>query len=104
MKITDSVLRYRPILTMFIKNIDMVELTLIRLKRGGEAEMNKKTFWRIIGGIFLFIALLLGVFAKEPFINLVVNNNELALSGSFSLLFLVMGIISLGYSIFIKRE
>ena len=103
MKITDSVLRYRPILTMFIKNIDMVELTLIRLKRG-EAEMNKKTFWRIIGGIFLFIALLLGVFAKEPFINLVVNNNELALSGSFSLLFLVMGIISLGYSIFIKRE
>lgn len=103
MKITDSVLRYRPILTMFIKNIDMVELTLIRLKRG-EAEMNKKTFWRIIGGIFLFIALLLGVFAKEPFINLVVNNNELALSGSFSLLFLVMGIISMGYSIFIKRE
>lgn len=103
MKITDSVLRYRPILTMFIKNIDMVELTLIRLKRG-EAEMNKKTFWRIIGGIFLFIALLLGVFAKEPFINLIVNNNELALSGSFSLLFLVMGIISLGYSIFIKRE
>lgn len=103
MKITDSVLRYRPILTMFIKNIDMVELTLIRLKRG-EAEMNKKTFWRIIGGIFLFIALLLGVFAKEPFINLVVNNNELALSGSFSLLFLVMGMISLGYSIFIKRE
>ena len=103
MKITDSVLRYRPILTMFIKNIDMVELTLIRLKRG-EAEMNKKTFWRIIGGIFLFIALLLGVFAKEPFINLVVNNNELALSGSFSLLFFVMGIISMGYSIFIKRE
>ena len=103
MKITDSVLRYRPILTMFIKNIDMVELTLIRLKRG-EAEMNKKTFWRIIGGIFLFIALLLGIFAKEPFINLVVNNNELALSGSFSLLFLVMGMISLGYSIFIKRE
>ena len=103
MKITDSVLRYRPILTMFIKNIDMVELTLIRLKRG-EAEMNKKTFWRIIGGIFLFIALLLGVFAKEPFINLVVNNTELALSGSFSLLFLVMGIISMGYSIFIKRE
>ena len=103
MKITDSVLRYRPILTMFIKNIDMVELTLIRLKRG-EAEMNKKTFWRIIGGIFLFIALLLGVFAKEPFINLVVNNNELALSGSFSLLFLVMGIISMSYSIFIKRE
>ena len=103
MKITDSVLRYRPILTMFIKNIDMVELTLIRLKRG-EAEMNKKTFWRIIGGIFLFIALLLGVFTKEPFINLVVNNNELALSGSFSLLFLVMGIISMGYSIFIKRE
>lgn len=103
MKITDSVLRYRPILTMFIKNIDMVELTLIRIKRG-EAEMNKKTFWRIIGGIFLFIALLLGVFAKEPFINLVVNNNELALSGSFSLLFLVMGIISMGYSIFIKRE
>lgn len=103
MKITDSVLRYRPILTMFIKNIDMVELTLIRIKRG-EAEMNKKTFWRIIGGIFLFIALLLGVFAKEPFINLVVNNNELALSGSFSLLLLVMGIISLGYSIFIKRE
>lgn len=103
MKITDSVLRYRPILTMFIKNINMVELTLIRLKRG-EAEMNKKTFWRIIGGIFLFIALLLGVFAKEPFINLVVNNNELALSGSFSLLFLVMGMISLGYSIFIKRE
>lgn len=103
MKITDSVLRYRPILTMFIKNIDMVELTLIRLKRG-EAEMNKKTFWRIIGGIFLFIALLLGVFAKEPFINLVVNNTELALSGSFSLLFLVIGVISLGYSIFIKRE
>ena len=103
MKITDSVLRYRPILTMFIKNIDMVELTLIRIKRG-EAEMNKKTFWRIIGGIFLFIALLLGVFAKEPFINLVVNNNELALSGSFSLLFLVMGIISMSYSIFIKRE
>ena len=103
MKITDSVLRYRPILTMFIKNIDMVELTLIRLKRG-EAEMNKKTFWRIIGGIFLFIALLLGIFAKEPFINLVVNNTELALSGSFSLLFLVMGIISMGYSIFIKRE
>ena len=103
MKITDSVLRYRTILTMFIKNINMVELTLIRLKRG-EAEMNKKTFWRIIGGIFLFIALLLGVFAKEPFINLVVNNNELALSGSFSLLFLVMGIISMGYSIFIKRE
>ena len=103
MKITDSVLRYRPILTMFIKNIDMVELTLIRLKRG-KAEMNKKTFWRIIGGIFLFIALLLGVFAKEPFINLVVNNNELALSGSFSLLFLVMGIISMSYSIFIKRE
>ena len=103
MKITDSVLRYRPILTMFIKNIDMVELTLIRIKRG-EAEMNKKTFWRIIGGIFLFIALLLGVFAKEPFINLVVNNNELALSGSFSLLFLVMGMISMGYSIFIKRE
>ena len=103
MKITDSVLRYRPILTMFIKNIDMVELTLIRIKRG-EAEMNKKTFWRIIGGIFLFIALLLGVFAKEPFINLVVNNNELALSGSFSLLFLVMGIISMGCSIFIKRE
>ena len=103
MKITDSVLRYRPILTMFIKNIDMVELTLIRLKRG-EAEMNKKTFWRIIGGIFLFIALLLGVFAKEPFINLVVNNNELVLSGSFSLLFLVMGIISMSYSIFIKRE
>ena len=103
MKITDSVLRYRPILTMFIKNINMVELTLIRLKRG-EAEMNKKTFWRIIGGIFLFIALLLGIFAKEPFINLVVNNNELALSGSFSLLFLVMGIISMGYSIFIKRE
>lgn len=85
------------------QNIDMVELTLISLKRG-EAEMNKKTFWRIIGGIFLFIALLLGVFAKEPFINLVVNNTELALSGSFSLLFLVMGIISLGYSIFIKRE
>ncbi len=103
MKITDSVLRYRPILTMFIKNINMVELTLIRLKRG-EAEMNKKTFWRIIGGIFLFIALLLGIFAKEPFINLVVNNTELALSGSFSLLFLVMGIISMGYSIFIKRE
>lgn len=103
MKITDSVLRYRPILTMFIKNIDMVELTLIRIKRG-EAKMNKKTFWRIIGGIFLFIALLLGVFAKEPFINLVVNNTELALSGSFSLLFLVMGIISMGYSIFIKRE
>ena len=103
MKIADSVLRYRPILTMFIKNIDMVELTLIRIKRG-EAEMNKKTFWRIIGGIFLFIALLLGIFAKEPFINLVVNNNELALSGSFSLLFLVMGIISMGYSIFIKRE
>lgn len=103
MKITDSVIRYRPILTMFIKNIDMVELTLIRLKRG-EAKMNKKTFWRIIGGIFLFIALLLGIFAKEPFINLVVNNNELALSGSFSLLFLVMGIISMGYSIFIKRE
>lgn len=103
MKITDSVLRYRPILTMFIKNIDMVELTLIRIKRG-EAEMNKKTFWRIIGGIFLFIALLLGVFAKEPFINLVVNNNELALSGSFSLLFLVMGIISMSYSIFIKRK
>lgn len=74
MKITDSVLRYRPILTIVIKNIDMVELTLIRLKRG-EAEMNKKTFWRIIGGIFLFIALLLGIFAKEPFINLVVNNN-----------------------------
>lgn len=103
MKITDSVRRYRPILTMFIKNIDMVELTLIRLKRG-EAEMNKKTFWRIIGGIFLFIALLLGIFAKEPFINLVVNNTELALSGSFSLLFLVMEIISMGYSIFIKRE
>lgn len=103
MKITDSVLRYRPILTMFIKNIDIFELALIRIKRG-EAEMNKKTFWRIIGGIFLFIALLLGVFAKEPFINLVVNNNELALSGSFSLLFLVMGMISLGYSIFIKRE
>ena len=103
MKITDSVLRYRPILTMFIKNIDMVELTLIRIKRG-EAKMNKKTFWRIIGGIFLFIALLLGIFAKEPFINLVVNNTELALSGSFSLLFLVMGMISLGYSIFIKRE
>ena len=103
MKITDSVLRYRPILTMFIKNIDIFELALIRIKRG-EAEMNKKTFWRIIGGIFLFIALLLGVFAKEPFINLVVNNNELALSGSFSLLFLVMGIISMGYSIFIKRE
>ena len=103
MKITDSVLRYRPILTIVIKNIDMFELTLIRLKRG-EAEMNKKTFWRIIGGIFLFIALLLGIFAKEPFINLVVNNNELALSGSFSLLFLVMGMISLGYSIFIKRE
>ena len=84
----------------------MVELTLIRRqdKKRGEAEMNKKTFWRIIGGIFLFIALLLGIFAKEPFINLVVNNNELALSGSFSLLFLVMGIISLGYSIFIKRE
>lgn len=103
MKITDSVLRYRPILTMFIKNIDMVELTLIRIKRG-EAKMNKKTFWRIIGGIFLFIALLLGIFAKEPFINLVVNNTELALSGSFSLLFLVMEIISMGYSIFIKRE
>ena len=103
MKITDSVLRYRPILTMFIKNIGIVELALIRLKRG-EAKMNKKTFWRIIGGIFLFIALLLGVFAKEPFINLVVNNNELALSGSFSLLFLVMGIISMSYSIFIKRE
>lgn len=92
---------------MFIKNIDIVivELALIRRqakKRGSRNE--QKTFWRIIGGIFLFIALLLGVFAKEPFINLVVNNNELALSGSFSLLFLVMGMISLGYSIFIKRE
>lgn len=79
---------------MFIK-ISIGRADIDQAKKRGEAEMNKKTFWRIIGGIFLFIALLLGVFAKEPFINLVVNNNELALSGSFSLLFLVMGIIFL---------
>lgn len=79
---------------MFIK-ISIWSSYIDQAKKRGETEMNKKTFWRIIGGIFLFIALLLGVFAKEPFINLVVNNNELALSGSFSLLFLVMGIIFL---------
>lgn len=51
--------------------------------------MNKKIFLRIIGVISLFAALLLGIFAKEPFINFVASNNNLVLSGSFS--FFVFG-------------
>ena len=66
--------------------------------------MNKKIFLRIIGVISLFAALLLGVFAKEPFINFVASNNNLVLSGSFSFLFLAVGIISIGYSVFAQSK
>lgn len=66
--------------------------------------MNKKIFFKLIGIISLFAALLLGIFAKEPFINFVVTNSKLVLSGSFSFLFLTVGIFSIGYSAFMKSK
>lgn len=66
--------------------------------------MNKKKLWRLIGIVFLVGALILSITVTTPFFSWVISATNISFSGSFSLLFLVIGLVTLSYSIFLSEK
>ncbi|MFT8477387.1 MAG: hypothetical protein ABF682_08275 [Liquorilactobacillus sp.] len=65
--------------------------------------MNKSYFFNILGGVSLLSALALSFF-KEPALNFSVTSTSMSIDGSFSFLFILIGIILFGYGISLRKN
>ncbi|AUJ29695.1 MAG: hypothetical protein ABF991_09695 [Liquorilactobacillus hordei] len=65
--------------------------------------MNKSRFFNVLGGISLLSALILSFF-EIPELNFSVTSTSMNINGSFSFLFILIGIILIVYGIILKKR